>query len=204
MMYLIPPGKHDYFKEELETLFKQRHKVFNKQCHWELPSTEGKEYDKFDNKHTAYLIYKNKSGELSGGLRMIPATRSHMLKEVFSFLIEKPYKVSDEIWECSRFFVDNSQCENTTPLIKEATYELLIGMLTFALQWNVKRIITPSEVRMERVLRMVNWPLNRLGNHKRINNTFAVAGYLNVSKEIKINLHKKIKTKNVILWSPIS
>ncbi len=41
-----------------------------------------------------------------------------------------------------------------------------------------------TEVRLERIGRMIQWPLQRLGEVEKIGNTYAVVGLLDVSKRV--------------------
>jgi acyl homoserine lactone synthase len=68
--------------------------------------------------------------------------------------------------------------------LSQTTYELLIGVLKFSLSNGISTIACVVDVRMERVLRRAGWQLERLGPARRIGNTIAMAGQLDVSAQL--------------------
>jgi acyl homoserine lactone synthase len=68
--------------------------------------------------------------------------------------------------------------------VSQTTYDLLIGVLEFGLSNGINTIACVVDVRMERILRRVGWQLERLGPPRRIGNTIAMAGQLDVSAQI--------------------
>lgn len=61
-------------------------------------------------------------------------------------------------------------------------YELFAGMIEFGLSRRLSRIVTVTDLHMERILRRAGWPLERIGEPHTICITRALAGYLKVSK----------------------
>ncbi|WP_352779824.1 acyl-homoserine-lactone synthase [Mesorhizobium sp. M0913] len=88
------------------------------------------------------------------------------------------------IWESSRFALDIASSAPTgaggTAI---GTYELFAGMIEFGLSRRLSRIVTATDLRMERILRRAGLPLERIGEPQTIGVTRALAGYLEVSKD---------------------
>jgi N-acyl-L-homoserine lactone synthetase len=89
------------------------------------------------------------------------------------------------VWEASRFAVGkNAATAEAEAGVSQTTYDLLIGVLEFGLSNGISTIACVVDVRMERVLRRAGWQLERLGPARRIGNTTAMAGQLDVSAQI--------------------
>jgi acyl homoserine lactone synthase len=83
------------------------------------------------------------------------------------------------------------------------TYELFAGMVEFGLAHNGTRILTVTDVRMERILRRATWPLDRIGPPRAIGTTMAVAGYLEVSESALRRLREMGHITGPVLWAPV-
>jgi len=108
-----------------------------------------------------------------------------MLRDTFPALLDgQPAPACQTIWESSRFGLDLAVGQvKTAGGVALATYELFAGMIEFALMRDLSDIVTVTDVRMERILLRVGWPLRRLGKPRSIGSTIAVAGYLGISSK---------------------
>ena len=66
----------------------------------------------------------------------------------------------------------------------EATLTMFAGIVEWSLVNGFTNIVTVTDLRFERILSRVGWPLMRLGEPKKIGVTMAVAGTLPASSEI--------------------
>jgi N-acyl-L-homoserine lactone synthetase len=109
MLYLIEPDTYAMYREDLDNMYRFRHKIFFDKLNWEVNSQDGMEKDQFDERDTYYLIYKDENGIIRGCVRFI-----EMVNEC---MFDRPFKSAlpnvDEFkragyWEVSRFAVDTN------------------------------------------------------------------------------------------------
>jgi acyl homoserine lactone synthase len=107
-----------------------------------------------------------------------------MLRDIFPSLVtEAAVPRSERVWEASRFAASGNSTAAEAGL-SQTTYDLLIGVLKFGLSNGISTIACVVDARMERILRRAGWPIERLGPARRIGNTIAMAGQLDVSAPI--------------------
>jgi acyl homoserine lactone synthase len=161
-----------------------RKKVFKDRLGWDV-TVEGEfEVDEYDGLRPNYLLSIDKHGTVNGCVRLLPTTGPNMLRDIFPSLVTKKTMPCDQrVWESSRFAVSGGAIRAEAGL-SQTTYDLLIGVLRFALSNGIGTIACVVDVRMERILRRSGWRLERLGSPRRIGNTIAMAGQLDVSAQI--------------------
>jgi acyl homoserine lactone synthase len=115
-----------------------------------------------------------------------------MLRDIFpSFVTKAAVPCGEQVWEASRFAVSSTNGRAEAGL-SQTTYELLIGVLRFGLSNSIRTIACIVDVRMERILRRAGWQLDRLGPARRIGNTIAMAGQLDVSAQVLRQLEARV------------
>jgi len=131
--------------------------------------------------------------------------RPHHAGETFPALSPNgPILGTPDIWESSRFALDiQRDAEIGNQGVAISTYKLFAGMVEFGLARSLSKILTVTDVRMERILRRAAWPLDRLGSARQIGKTSAVAGYLAVSQEVLHSLRRLGGFKGPVLWAPV-
>ena len=187
MLLIVSPDKREVFRQDLDDYFRLRKRIFIDQLGWDLKSIDDKEMDQFDHDQAHYLIYKDvKTAKVAGGVRLTPSTASNLSLDIFSCLIDskKVFTPSTSIWESSRFVTESLKTTTSKGIIGEAMFMLLIGMIEYGLHHNLQSFITLTEVRIERLGRMAQWHLQRLGKVEKIGNTYAVLGVLEVSRNV--------------------
>lgn len=205
MIQLIAPEFHNVFSENIEAMQRLRYRVFNGRLGWDVSTHHGREVDVFDGLKPHYLLLRGEHGSVDGCVRLLPSTGPNMLRNVFSELLDGKEAPSQlDIWESSRFAMDTSGA-STSGLggLAEGTYELLAGVLEFGLAKNLKRIVTVTDLRMERILRRAGWRLDRLGEPREIGATRAVAGFLEVSQETLESVRRVGGLDAPVLWAPV-
>lgn len=185
MIQLITPNRYGAFVQELAEMHRLRYRVFKERLGWDVEVGGDMEIDAFDARQPVYLLQKDDDGCLQGCVRLLPTTGPTMLNDTFPALLDgQPAPASQTIWESSRFGVDLGAGQTKAASgIALATHELFAGMIEFGLMQRLTDIVTVTDVRMERILRRIGWPLRRLGRPRSIGSTIAVAGYLSVSNE---------------------
>jgi len=188
----ITPDRYGMFVRELSEMHRLRYRVFKQRLGWDVEVSGDMEIDEFDARQPAYLLQKGDEGQIQGCVRLLPTTGPTMLRDTSPVLLDdQPAPASETIWESSRFGFDLSAGQpKGTGGIALATYELFAGMIEFGLMHHLSDIVTVTDVRMERILQRVGWPLRRLGRPRSIGNTVAVAGYLSVARETLAHLSR--------------
>lgn len=205
MLQLITASSYGDFSGALADMHRLRYRVFKERLDWNVEFAGGMEIDSFDALRPAYLIQCDADGRINGCVRLLPTTGPTMLRETFPQLLHgNSMPMDDGIWESSRFALDTSA---GAPLgkarIAVGTYELFAGVVEFGLANGLREIVTVTDERFERILRCVGWPLRRIGPSERIGNTMAVAGFVDISRDVLAVLRKGGGFTGPVLWSPV-
>ncbi|MBY2924427.1 GNAT family N-acetyltransferase [Rhizobium leguminosarum] len=160
--------------------FQLRARVFADRLGWEVDVTAGCESDGFDALRPTYVLAIAETGQLVGCARLLPALGRTMVADVFpSLLADGQLNAHAAMIESSRFCVDTALAEGRgTGSIHEATLTMFAGIVEWCIANGYTEIITVTDLRFERILARVGWPLRRLGEPKKIGVTMAVAGTL--------------------------
>jgi N-acyl-L-homoserine lactone synthetase len=205
LIQLITPDCYGAFTEDLADMHRLRYRVFKERLGWEVETAGDMEVDEFDGLRPAYLLLRGRDHRLLGCVRLLPSTGPTMLNETFPALSPSGrIEGSPDVWESSRFALDaHHDFEGGAKGVASPTYELFAGMIEFGLARSLTRILTVTDVRMERILRRANWPLERIGTPRQIGKTMAVAGYLAVSIAALRLLRELGDLKGPVLWAPV-
>jgi acyl homoserine lactone synthase len=115
-----------------------------------------------------------------------------MLRDIFPSLVtQTAVPRGERVWEASRFAVSKNTAAAEAGL-SQATYDLLIGVLKFGVSNSISTVACVVDLRMERILRRAGWQLERLGPARRIGNTIAMAGQLDVSAQVLRQLEARV------------
>jgi len=167
-----------------------RKTVFKDRLGWDVTVSGELEADEFDGSGSSYLLSIDRYGTVDGCVRLLPTTGPNMLRDIFPSLVTKAaVPCSEQVWEASRFAVRGNTAQAG---LSQTTYDLLIGVLMFGLANSISTIACVVDVRMERILRRAGWQLDRLGPARRTGNTIALAGQLDVSKQVLRNLEARV------------
>ena len=183
-----------------------RYRVFKTRLDWDVMTSGGMEADEFDTMRPVYVLRENDEGKIDGCVRLLPTTGPYMLRDVFPALLGgEPAPVSAHIWEASRFACDFDRERGARPrALARATFELFAGVLEFGLSWSLTEIVAVVDVQFERILRLGQWPLSRLGTPQWIGNTEATAGRLEVSTAVLARVRAVAGIDCPVLESPYS
>lgn len=204
MLLLVTPDRYGCFVEELAQMHALRHRVFKQRLDWDVETAAGLEADVFDALHPTYLLLRDATGAVGGCVRLLPTRGPNMLRDTFPALLDgQAAPASPDIWESSRFALEQMHIERGAHAVARQTYELFAGMVEFGLAHRLSSIVTVTDVRMERILRRAQWPLRRIGRSRPIGNTNAVAGYLEVSMTALARLRTAGGFHGPVLWMPV-
>jgi N-acyl-L-homoserine lactone synthetase len=205
MIQLITSDRYEEFSGALADMHRLRYRVFKDRLGWDVETTNDMEVDEFDALKPAYLLLQGPGTGLTGCVRLLPSSGPTMLRDAYPALLPNgPAPAGPDIWESSRLAFDVNRDSVVGALgIASPTYELFAGMVEFGLARSLSKIVTVTDVRMERILRRANWPMERLGPARQIGKTNAVAGYLTVSQSALHTLRELGGLNGPVLWAPV-
>jgi N-acyl-L-homoserine lactone synthetase len=159
MVLVITAQDRQRWPELVREMHRQRRQVFVDRFGWTLPVTDdGLEIDQFDGDRAIYLLSLDGEGRLLGSLRLTPSEAPHLLADVFPHLCEGGAPRGEGIWEISRFCTDPA-C--TDPRL--ARKELLVGVVEFALLYEVSRYTCVTHMHGLAQLVGIGWDAKPLG-----------------------------------------
>ncbi|ODS52805.1 MAG: hypothetical protein ABS40_18080 [Agrobacterium sp. SCN 61-19] len=171
----------------LEEMWRLRARVFAGRLNWQVNSEDGLERDQFDDHSPTYILGIKDDVHVVGCVRLLPPLRSSMLREVFPELLDgRSLALHERMIESSRFCIDRSGRAGgaSASIIHSRTRILLAGIVEWSLARGYDELVTATDVKFERLLKMVGWPLKRLGAPTLINETLSVAGSLAISDDV--------------------
>ena len=192
MIKIVTKDNAGRYVSDLHQMHRLRKMVFRDRLGWDVTVSGELEADEYDGMESIYLLSIDRYGAVNGCVRLLPTTGPNMLRDIFpSFVTKAAVPCGEHVWEASRFAVSSTDARAEAGL-SQTTYELLIGVLRFALSNSIRTIACVVDVRMERILRRAGWQLDRLGPARRIGNTIAMAGQLDVSAQVLRQLEARV------------
>ncbi|KQT04591.1 autoinducer synthesis protein [Rhizobium sp. Leaf391] len=163
-----------------------RARVFSDRLGWDVDVSDGCESDDFDALQPTYVLAIDNIGRVAGCARLLPAIGPTMVVDVFRSLLPSGHlDAHAAMIESSRFCVDTALGEGRGEgSVHEVTLTMFAGIIEWSIANGFGEIVTVTDLRFERILARVGWPLARLGEPKKIGVTMAVAGTLPASSEI--------------------
>ncbi len=181
----ISKPSSDYERKLIDRQHQLRARVFAERLGWEVNVVDGRERDSFDALNATYILAVANKDSVVGCARLLPSLGPTMITDVFPSLIDgSSYSPNTTMAESSRFCVDTRLEQGRGHgSVHEATLTMFAGILEWSLANNVSEIVTVTDLRFERILARVGWPLTRIGEPEQIGVTEAVAGTLPVDME---------------------
>ncbi|MDN3278000.1 acyl-homoserine-lactone synthase [Frankia sp. RB7] len=166
--------------ELLVQMFRLRRRVFRDRLDWTVSASGDMEIDIFDVLTPTYVLVVSDDYDVLGCVRLLPTTGPTMLADTFPVLLgDQEAPKSELILESSRFCVDTDRPGELGPHgFNRATFVLFAAMLETMRTKGANAIVTVTDLRMERILRRAGWPLERLTEPHKLDQTTALAGYL--------------------------
>lgn len=150
---LITPENQHHFYQDLEDVFRLRHRIFNEWLEWDLPHANGQEFDKFDG-HSLHLCARDGQRNLIGYWRLTPTTKPYLAAEAFSELLAEIGPISDPgVWELSRGCIDKDLIGTNRNLRREVIASLISSMFEFAIVNGISEFLS---VQSRYVTRLAN------------------------------------------------
>jgi acyl homoserine lactone synthase len=181
MITIVSAEDFSVFGEEIAAMHRLRYRVFYERLGWDVMASGGMEVDEYDVQSPLYILNTFEDGQLGGCVRLLPTTGPYMLRDTFPTLAgDQPMPCTPTVWEASRFAVESPRRAGSKAL-SPVTAELFAAMVELGLIRGLNRIAAVVDVRMERILRMAGWPLQRFAPPQAVGITLAVGGLLEVS-----------------------
>jgi len=169
----------------IEAMFRFRHRIFHDRLGWDVHSELEMEFDIYDHLRPHYMIAKDGEDDVKGCWRFLPTTGPYMLRDTFPVLLQgQQAPRQDNIWELSRFAVDEGDCGmNGQVQMHGTTMEMIRQVVYFAKERNIDHYVTVTSVSLERMLRRAGIPMRRFGNGRatRIGKVLTIACWIDVS-----------------------
>jgi N-acyl-L-homoserine lactone synthetase len=198
MIRIVTKDNAGRYVSSLHQMFRIRKAVFKDRLGWNVTVIGEFEADEYDALGPNYVLSTDRRGAVNGCVRLLPTTGPNMLRDIFPWLVvDAAVPCGERAWEASRFAVIGNTTVGEAGL-SQATYDLLIGVVGVALANGISTIACVVDVRMERILRRAGWPLERLGLARRIGNTIAIAGQLEVSERVLRQLEARASLAQVV------
>jgi acyl homoserine lactone synthase len=168
-------------------LAQYRHEIFVKQLGWRLPmADDGFERDQYDRDDTVYVVGENDDGSICGCARLLPTTKSYLLKDLFPFLLAEgmPAPESPHVWELSRFAASPTAGE--PPEGSNLTWffrPMLASVVRCAVRLGATQIIGVTYLSMERLFRRIGVHAHRAGPAQSIDGRTVVACWIDIDSQ---------------------
>lgn len=183
MIHVITSANRHLFKPELLAHFRLRHEIYVTERNWkELARPDGLERDQFDNQDATYILAVD-NGQVTGGSRLVPTTRPHLLSEVFPYLASvRGVPRAADIYEWTRMFVVKSRREGRT--MGGPTRGMVIcGVLEHCLDKGITSLTALIEMFWLPLFHSMGWNLKPLGLPELINDEWSVAVQMAINED---------------------
>jgi acyl-homoserine lactone synthase len=169
------------FQRQLERHFRLRHEIYVAERKWQaIARPIDIEMDAFDTEHAIYLLALDSSGDVIGGSRLVPTTRSHLLGDVFPQLANGSPPRAPDIHEWTRFFVASPYRTAGKPA--RLAGEVLCGLLEASLQLGTRQISVVCEAFWPERLRSLGWSVKILGERLQLEDGEIIGALIEVTQ----------------------
>lgn len=147
----------------LDKMFVLRAKVFAEKLGWDVKTSDGRERDRYDDFNPLYLLHTDPCGDsVVGSLRLMPTMGPTLLHDVFSDTVPAgAHFASPNIWECTRFCVDEDRVSS-----EEATHIsglLMLAICELGLKSGIELVVANFDPVMIRMYRRIGCEVDVLG-----------------------------------------
>lgn len=107
MHYVIDRRNRAAYTAQIEEMYRLRHRIYVKGRGWSaLAKPDGREIDQFDTDDAVYLLGLDEDGRVQSGVRLVPTTGPHLMRDVFPHALSWGRVPNDErIYEFTRYFL---------------------------------------------------------------------------------------------------
>ncbi|MDH3739535.1 MAG: GNAT family N-acetyltransferase [Alphaproteobacteria bacterium] len=183
----------------LDRMYKLRHTVFAERLKWTSLNNAQREIDLYDVINPVYLICRDTAGEVVGCWRLLPTTGPYMLKDIFPHLLwGAPAPEQSDIWEISRFAIDPQWRDyDSLGAVGSVVGQMLLDLFDFSQSNGITRIVAASDIRFDRILRRAGLTTTHYGPAVRMENSYAVAGWAEITMENRETIERRLAGTHV-------
>jgi acyl homoserine lactone synthase len=152
-------------------LLRYRHRIFVEQLGWDIPRSDGMEFDQFDRDDTVHVVAHDSTGEVSAYSRLLPTVKPYLLAEVFPQLMDgQSLPRSDDTWELSRFTAQDSDAGAASRnfVFSPMAEELLHHSVSAAARRGAKNLIFVGSPGMATLMARADFNILRIGRPRII------------------------------------
>ena len=163
MIYLIDRRNRAAFSHQLDEMFRIRHDIYVRRRGWKaLARPDGREIDQFDTDDAVYLLGLDEAGHVTSGLRLVPTTKPHLIRDVFPHAVTWGRIPSDEhIYEFTRYFIVGGKIGMRGK--RRAAGELLCAMFEYGIAAGLTHISLLCDTFFLPHMLECNWKVHPLG-----------------------------------------
>ncbi|MBB6426976.1 acyl-homoserine-lactone synthase [Sphingopyxis sp. JAI128] len=166
MLHLVPPQCGGNESDVLRAMFAARKAVFVDLLGWDVPVlVERFEVDQFDDEHAIYLVVTDARGRHQASARLLPATRPHILADLYASLCDRPVPRAHDIFEITRFCLDR---RIDAAARRVARNQLILGLVDHALAHGIKRYTAVAEGGWLTQILDFGWRASMLGTPQEV------------------------------------
>jgi acyl homoserine lactone synthase len=156
-----------------------RKRVFRDRLQWNVEVRGDLEADDFDGPDAVYLLALDDGRQVIGSWRLLATTGPTMVRSLWpAFLESLPMPERDDVWEASRFAVDNAEgcsAENMAQ-VSRATQELFCGLTELCILCGIREVYTMYDMRIARLLRRLDCPPRAVSATLKVDGHLTQAG----------------------------
>lgn len=188
---LRPRLRSDQFY--IQQIYKLRAQVFSGRLNWDVEVVDGCEIDEFDACDPSFIAVVSDEERVLGCARLLPFSGRTMVGSTFAGLKYDGSCLPERLVESSRFCVDTSAVTSLARgAISQVTLRLISAIISWSKAQGFKGIITVTEVKMERLLRLSGVLFVRLSDPVRIGSVDTVVGFVPLEdREFDFNPKRK-------------
>ena len=162
MLYLIDRRNRAAFASQIEEMFRIRHRVYVDGRGWQaIARPDKREIDQFDTDDAVYLLGVGPDGRVYSGVRLMPTTGPHLMRDVFAHTVTWGRIPSDpRIFELTRYFIWGDVHGD---LRRQWVRSIFCAVVEFALANNLTHISTVSDTFFIPRLLEGGWKMHHLG-----------------------------------------
>jgi len=192
MIYEIDIANSWRFGNALEEAHRLRHALYVQGSGWDVPTTDGMEFDEFDNLATRYLIGRDRAGRVRATQRCIFCNRPYMMQSLWPELVEAGKTLpGDATWvEGTRAGVDQR-----LPRDEQLAWrnQLLIANIEWSLHHGIRfSSFVTYEAIVEKFMIPVGYPVELWGPPKTFPDGTYVAGYYPITEELLHDMRDRV------------
>ena len=166
MIVVVDEHNIDAHRGLVDEMFRLRARAFGERLKWRVKIVDGRERDRFDDQNPVYVIDTPDMCRVLGSLRLLPTTGPTLFSEAFADTFPDVAGLSaPDIWECTRFCVDDRMASPSDPDGAIRTSCALIATLgEIGLSAGIETYIGNFDALMLRVYRRVGCEVEVIGH----------------------------------------